>query len=91
MRANDPFRQWESSFHTPRRRYTTAAPGIILAALVVVFGLACLNGWLLMLAVGIASSHSVVGGTLPFWDSVVLAFLVTVLFATSANMRAGKD
>ena len=81
------FNHFERQFR-PRR---TNNAGVVIVALAVLFGVVCLNGWLLMLAVGVASSHSVVGGTLPFWDSVFCAFLLTALFTTSANTKVGKS
>jgi uncharacterized membrane protein (DUF485 family) len=85
--SNNGFGHFERQFR-PRR---SNQGGIVLAALVVLFGVVCLNGWLLMLAVGVASSHGVVGGTLPFWDSVFLAFLLTTIFTTSANTKVSKS
>lgn len=74
----------------PKRTVTATGLGGVIGLAAILFGVACLNGWLLMVAVGIAASHQVVGGTLPFWDSVALAFLLTTVFATSANTKVGR-
>lgn len=87
----DPFRDLERALHRglrPRRQNTA---GVLLAALVLFVGAACLYGWIFMLAIGILSSHSVVGGTLPFWDAVLAGGLFSFLASSSVAVGSKRS
>lgn len=56
--------------------------------IVVAAAVCAVNGWLLMLAVGILAGSNVVNGTLNFWDSVLVWLLLASVFA---SFRLGKS